>query len=190
MRLSAFVGTSLDGFIARRNGQYDFLPADGGEPHGYVEFIASVDTILIGRNTFEVVLKLPVWPYSDKRVVVLSHRPLDFGGCTGKLEQMSGDPVQIVRELAASGCRHIYVDGGITVQDFLRAGQIHDITITRVPVLIGEGIPLFGSVPRDIQLQHISTRQYQSGLVTSEYEVLPAQNPVSLAENSGSARPA
>jgi dihydrofolate reductase len=173
MKLSVFVGTSLDGFIARRNGDYDFLPANGGEPHGYDEFIASVDTILIGRKTFEVVLKLPSWPYSDKRVVVLSHRPLDFSGITGRVEQMSGEPVQIAQKLAATGAKRVYVDGGITVQDFLRAGQIHDLTITRVPVLIGEGIPLFGSVPQDIKLRHIGTRQYKSGLVKSEYEVMP-----------------
>jgi dihydrofolate reductase len=85
---------------------------------------------------------------------------------------MSGDPAQIVHELAAIGAKHVYVDGGITVQEFLRAGQIHQITITRVPVLIGEGIPLFGSVPHDLKLRHIGTRQYSSGLVTSEYEVL------------------
>jgi dihydrofolate reductase len=173
MKLSVFVGTSLDGFIARQNGQYDFLPAGGGEPHGYDEFIASVDTILIGRNTFEVVLKLPKWPYSGKRVVVLSHRPLDASGITGRVEHMSGDPAQIAQELAATGAKHVYVDGGIVVQEFLRAGLIQHITITRVPVLIGEGIPLFGSVPRDMKLRHISTRQYKSGLVTSEYEVLP-----------------
>lgn len=170
MKLSVFVGTSLDGFIARPNGQYDFLPEGGGEPHGYAELIASVDTILIGRNTFEVVLKLPMWPYNDKRVVVLSHRPADFSGITGRIEQMSGDPTQIADELEATGAKHVYVDGGITIQEFLRAGQIHDITITRVPVLIGEGIPLFGSVPHDIKLRHIGTRQYKSGLVTSEYE--------------------
>src|ERR1700730_4611690 len=173
MKLSVFVGTSLDGFIARRNGDYDFLPANGGEPHGYDEFIASVDTILIGRKTFEVVLKLPSWPYSDKRVVVLSHRPLDFSGITGRVEQMSGEPVQIAQKLAANGAKRVYVDGGITVQDFLRAGQIHDLTMTRVPVLIGDGIPLFGSVPQDIKLRHIGTRQYKSGLVKSEYEVMP-----------------
>jgi dihydrofolate reductase len=173
MKLSVFVGTSLDGFIARRNGDYDFLPANGGEPHGYDEFIASVDTILIGRKTFEVVLKLPSWPYSDKRVVVLSHRPLDFSGITGRVEQMSGEPVQIAQKLAATGAKRVYVDGGITVQDFLRAGQIHDLTITRVPVLIGEGIPLFGSVPQDIKLRHIGTRQYRSGLVKSDYELIP-----------------
>jgi dihydrofolate reductase len=173
MKLAVFVGTSLDGFIARQNGQYDFLPPGGGEPHGYDEFIASVDTILIGRNTFEVVLQLPRWPYSDKRVVVLSHRPLHFSGITERVEQMSGDPAQIARELAATGARYVYVDGGIAIQEFLRAGQIHRITITRVPVLIGEGIPLFGSVPQDIKLRHIGTRQYKSGLVTSEYEVMP-----------------
>ncbi len=172
MKLSVFVGTSLDGFIARRNGAYDFLPADGGEPHGYDEFIASVDTILIGRKTFEVVLKLPRWPYGDKRVVVLSHSPLDFSGITGRVEQMSGEPGQIAQKLATTGAKDVYVDGGITVQEFLRAGHIHHLTVTRVPVLIGEGIPLFGSVLRDIKLRHVGTRQYKTGLVTSEYEVI------------------
>lgn len=173
MKLSVFVGTSLDGFIARRNGQYDFLPPGGGEPHGYDEFIASVDTILIGRNTFDVVLKLPSWPYGDKRVVVLSHRPLGLSEITGRVEQMSGEPSEIGQKLSASGAEHVYVDGGITIQEFLRAGQIHDLTITRVPVLIGEGIPLFGRVSKDIKLRHVNTRQYNSGMVTSEYEVEP-----------------
>ena len=173
MKLSVFVGTSLDGFIARRNGQYDFLPPGGGEPHGYDEFIASVDTILIGRNTFDVVLKLPSWPYGDKRVVVLSHRPLGLSEITGRVEQMSGEPAEIAQRLAASGAEHVYVDGGITVQEFLRAGQVHDLTITRVPVVIGEGIPLFGRVAKDIKLRHVGTRQYNSGMVTSEYEVIP-----------------
>jgi dihydrofolate reductase len=171
MKLSVFIGTSLDGFIARRNGDYDFLPADGGEPHGYDEFMASVDTILIGRNTFEVVLKLPSWPYAEKRVVVLSHRPLDLSKAKGRADQMNGEPSQIAAQLAASGAKHVYVDGGITVQEFLRAGLIHQITITRVPVLIGDGIPLFGTLLHDIQLRHLGTRQYKSGLVTSEYEV-------------------
>jgi dihydrofolate reductase len=178
MKLSVFVGISLDGFIARRNGDYDFLPADGGEPHGYDEFIATVDTILIGRNTFEVVLKLPSWPYGDKRVVVLSHRPLDLSKAAGRAEQRNGTPLQITEQLAASGAKQVYVDGGITVQEFLRAGLIHRITITRVPVLIGDGIPLFGTLPHDITLHHLGTRQYKSGLVTSEYEVIRNEIPI------------
>jgi dihydrofolate reductase len=172
--VSVFIGTSLDGFIARPNGALDFLPVDGGEPHGYNEFVASVDALVIGRNTFETVLAFPEWPYGKKRVVVLSSQPLDFskvrGG--GAVEQMSGSPAEIVAKLAASGVRHIYVDGGITIQRFLRAGQVQRLIITRVPVLIGEGIPLFASLPHDIKLRHVSTQPYPSGLVKSEYEVI------------------
>src|SRR5437016_7292646 len=172
MTVSVFVGTSLDGFIARRNGDFDFLPSGGGEPHGYNEFIASVDAIVIGRNTFEKVLTLGAWPYGDKRVVVLSSRPVDLSAAVGGVvEQMAGPPAEIVAGLAASGARHLYIDGGITIQRFLRAGLIQRLIITRVPVLIGEGIPLFGTLPHDIRLRHIATRHYLSGLVQSEYEV-------------------
>jgi dihydrofolate reductase len=174
MQLSVFVGTSLDGFIARRNGAYDFLPADGGEPHGYNEFMASIDALVIGRKTFETVLALPEWPYGDKQVVVLSTRPLDLSKLRGaRVEQMSGTPQEIHSQLSSRGFKHVYIDGGITVQGFLRAGLIQRITITRVPVLIGDGIPLFGSLPQDMQLRHIATQAYKSGLVKSEYEVLP-----------------
>lgn len=173
MMASVFVGTSLDGFIARRSGDFDFLPPGGGEAHGYDEFMASVDTIVMGRNTFEIVLKLGDWPYGGKRVVVLSSRPVDLSVVRGGVvEQMAGPPAQIVAQLAAKGARHLYVDGGITVQDFLRAGLIQRIIITRVPVLIGDGIPLFGPLPHDVQLRHVQTRQFASGLVTSEYRVI------------------
>jgi dihydrofolate reductase len=173
MKVSVFVGTSVDGFIARRNGALDFLPAGGGEPHGYDEFMATVDALVIGRKTFETVLAFPSWPYGEKRVVVLSSRALDFSAVRGGVvEQMAGAPAEIVAKLAARGVRHIYVDGGITVQGFLRAGLVQRLTITRVPVLIGEGIPLFGSLPRDIRLRHVATQAYASGLVKSEYEVV------------------
>ncbi len=173
MMVSVFVGTSLDGFLARRNGAYDFLPAGGGEPHGYTEFIATVDALVIGRKTFESVLALPSWPYGSRQVIVLSTRPLDFSTVRGdRVEQMSGPPAEIVATLAARGFQHVYVDGGLTVQGFLRAGLVHRITITRVPVLIGDGIPLFGSLPHDVHLRHIATQPYASGLVKSEYEVV------------------
>ena len=173
MTVSVFVGTSLDGFIARRSGSFDFLPEGGGEPHGYTEFMATVDAVVMGRNTWDVVLGLGAWPFVGKRVVVLSSRPVELSAA-GKhaVEQMSGSPAEIVAKLAATGAHHLYVDGGITVQRFLQAGLVDRITITRVPVLIGEGIPLFGVVPRDVPLRHVATRQYASGLVKSEYEVL------------------
>jgi dihydrofolate reductase len=172
MKVSVFIGTSVDGFIARPNGDLDFLPEGGGEPHGYNEFIAGVDAIVIGRKTFETVLTLQVWPYGDKRVVVLSSRPLDFSPVRGgAVEQMTGPPAEIVSKLAASGAHHLYVDGGITIQRFLRAGLIQRLIITRVPVLIGDGIPLFGALPRDLRLRHLATQHYPSGLVKSEYDV-------------------
>jgi dihydrofolate reductase len=172
MRATVFVGTSVDGFIARPNGELDFLPHDGGEEHGYTEFFASVDALVIGRGTFETVLGFGSWPYGQKAVVVLSSRPLDLSQVRGGVvEQMSGAPAEIVARLAARGIGHIYVDGGITVQRFLRAGLITRLVITRVPVLIGSGIPLFGPLDADVPLRHVATRTYPSGLVQSEYAV-------------------
>src|SRR6476620_4868183 len=171
MPVSVFVGTSVDGFIARPDGALDFLPPGGGEPHGYDEFIATVDAIVIGRKTFETVLAMENWPYADKRVVVLSSRPIDLSKAGGVVEQLGGAPEEIVAKLAATGARHLYVDGGITLQRFLRSGLVQRLVITRVPVLIGEGIPLFGALPHDIRLQHVATRHYSSGLVQSEYQV-------------------
>jgi len=171
VRASVFIGTSLDGFIARANGDLDFLPPGGGEPHGYDEFMATVDALVIGRKTFDTVLSFDAWPYGEKPVFVLSTRTLATVPLGAVVERMSGDPAEIVSQLAARGVRHIYVDGGITIQRFLQAGLIQRLIITRVPVIIGAGIPLFGAIPRDILLGHVGTRQYASGLVQSEYVV-------------------
>jgi dihydrofolate reductase len=171
MKASVFIATSVDGFIARANGAIDWLPAGGGEPHGYDEFMATVDALVIGRNTFETVLTFDTWPYGEKPVFVLSTRTLAPAPRGAVVECMSGAPAEIVSQLAARGIRHAYVDGGITIQRFLQAGLIERLIITRVPVLIGAGIPLFGVTGRDIALKHVATRQYASGLVQSEYEV-------------------
>ncbi|PYR85495.1 MAG: deaminase, partial [Acidobacteria bacterium] len=165
------------GFIARRNGELDFLPAGGGEPHGYDEFMRSVDALVIGRKTFETVLSFDKWPYGEKPVFVLSTRSLAPAPAGAVVEHLSGEPVEIVSRLEARGIRHAYVDGGITIQRFLRAGLIQHLIITRVPVLIGDGIPLFGSLPHDVHLRHIATRHYPSGLVQTEYEVGVPRHP-------------
>ena len=172
MQASVFVGTSLDGFIARVDGGLDFLPPGGGEPHGYDEFIATVDALVIGRKTFETVLTFDAWPYGPKPVFVLSTRPLARAPRGAVVERLSGEPAEIVSQLEARGIRHVYVDGGITIQRFLQAGLIQRLIVTRVPVLMRAGIPLFGPLPRDIVLRHVETRQYASGLVRSEYVVL------------------
>lgn len=171
MKASVFVGTSLDGFIARLDGALDFLDAGGNEPHGYEEFMASVDALVIGRHTFDTVLGFGGWVYGKKPVFVLSTRPLPPVPDGAVVERLEGEPAAIVARLEERGVRHAYVDGGVTIQRFLRAGLIQRLIVTRVPVLIGEGIPLFGGLPRDIPLRHIATRQYGGGLVQSEYEV-------------------
>ena len=171
MKASVFVGTSLDGFIARPNGALDFLDAGGNEPHGYDEFMATVDALVIGRHTFETVLGFGGWAYGKKKVFVLSTRPLPQLPPGAVVERLAGEPQAIVAQLEARGIQHAYVDGGITIQRFLQAGLIQRLIITRVPVLIGAGIPLFAQLPRDIPLRHIATHHYQSGLVQSEYEV-------------------
>ena len=176
VKASVFIGTSLDGFIARKNGAFDFLPPGGGEPHGYDEFMASVDAMVIGRNTYETVLAFETWPYDKKPVFVLSTRPLAPAPAGAVVEHLSGEPTEIVAHLAARNLRHVYVDGGITIQRFLRARLVQRLIITRVPVLIGEGIPLFGPLHRDVHLRHIATRQYASGLVQSEYVVSAASS--------------
>lgn len=172
MKLSVFCGVSVDGFLARSNHALDFLDAGGQDLHGFEEFYASVDVVVIGRKTFEVVLTFDKWFYGKKPVVVLSSRPLDFSSIKGGVvEQMSGEPAEIVMQLKSRNFKHVYIDGGITIQRFLAAGLIDRLVITRVPVLIGEGIPLFGSLPHDISLRHVATRSYRGGLVQSEYEV-------------------
>jgi dihydrofolate reductase len=172
MKATVFVGASVDGFIARADGTLDFLDHGGNEPHGYEEFIATVDALVMGRNTFEVVLAFDQWPYAGKPVFVLSTRPLPPAPPGANVERMWGDPADITSQLAARGFRHIYVDGGLTIQRFLEARRIQRLIITRVPVLIGSGIPLFGPLAQDVLLTHVATRHYASGLVQSEYEVL------------------
>ncbi len=172
MQATVFVGISVDGFLARLDGSFDFLP-EAPEEHGYTEFFASVDALVIGRGTWETVETFPKWPYGTKPVVVLSSRPLDLSRVSREavVEQMNGEPKAIVEQLSARGFRRLYVDGGVTIQRFLRAGQIQRLVVTRVPVLIGTGRPLFGALDADIRLTHVATRSYPSGLVQSEYAV-------------------
>jgi len=169
-----FVGTSLDGFIARENGEFDWLVADGdalGET-GYDEFFASVEAMVVGRATFDTVSGFADWPYAGKRVLVLSRtlaRTFDAESAPDTTVHATLDDV--VATLVAEGRRRVYVDGGRTIQSFLRAGLIREITITRAPVLIGTGIPLFGPLDADVHLRHVGTRELGAGFTQSSYEV-------------------
>jgi dihydrofolate reductase len=171
MKASVFIATSLDGFIARADGRLDWLP-ENPEPHGYDEFIATVDAIVMGRKTFEIVLAFGIWPFV-KPVIVLSSKPSEIVAPDGAVcEAMSGTPHEIVERLAGRGMKHLYIDGGVTIQRFLEAGLIQHLTITRIPVLLGSGIPLFGDLSHDIRFEHVATRSYPSGIVQSQYAIV------------------
>jgi len=174
IKASVFIATSLDGFIARVNGDLDWLTgAESGsteQDYGYQEFMNTVDTIVMGRNTFELVLTFDTWPYSGKKVVVLSSGPNAVPPhLRDNVEWLSLPPQQLVERLADQGATHLYVDGGKTIQGFLNAGLINELTITRVPILIGTGVPLFGPLNHDVKLTHIATRQFENGFVQSKY---------------------
>jgi dihydrofolate reductase len=176
MKASVFVATSLDGYIARVDGSIDWLEdasTETGEDYGFRQFFSSVDTLVMGRNTFETVLSFEKWPYGDKPVVVLSSRLARAPEDAPKtVEVMSGAPAEVVQRLSARGAKHLYVDGGLTIQRFLQAGLIQSLTISKIPILLGSGIPLFGPLAKDVRLRHARTQSYPSGLVQSEYEVL------------------
>ena len=171
-----FIATSLDGFIAREDGGIDWLPAGGGDPaaddYGYQQFFASVDALVMGRNTFELVRTFGAWPYGDTPVVVLTTRALELPrDLRARVTVMSGDPRDVAARLAERGLHRLYVDGGRTVQGFLAAGLVRRLVVTRIPILLGRGIPLFGPLPHDVRLVHVATRSWPTGLVQSEYEV-------------------
>lgn len=168
-----FIATSLDGFIARRDGGLDWLlsAAGPGENHGYDRFMARMDGIVMGRRTYESVLGFGAWPY-PKPVVVLS-RSLAEGDLPGELKgrvRIAAEaPRQLFDRLAREGWRRTYVDGGQVIRAFLTEGLIEEIVLTRAPVLIGEGLPLFGTLGRDLRLRHEGTESFPSGLVQSRY---------------------
>lgn len=174
MRASAFIGVSLDGFIARPGGALDWLDHAGNIDHGYEAFMASVDAVVMGRHTYETVLGFGSWPFGARPVYVLSSSPLTPAPPNAVLHHLGGEPRAVVADLGARGVQHAYVDGGVTIQRFLRAGLIQRLIINRLPVLIGQGIPLFGRLDHDILLRHVRTETFSTGLVQTEYEVASA----------------
>ena len=177
MNASVYIATSLDGFIAREDGDLDWLHQGGSRPEhedfGYKAFFDTVDALVMGRNTYEIVRAFDKWPYGKKPVIVLTHKRLKIPAKIAKtVSTMSGPVDKVLERLEQAGYKHLYVDGGVTIQRFLGAGAIQRLIITRIPVLIGKGIPLFGPLDDDIRLKHVATRSYPQGLVQSEYEVL------------------
>jgi dihydrofolate reductase len=171
-KVSVFIGTSLDGFIARTNGDLDWMQGSGGSgDFGYDNFVARIDAIIMGRKTFEKVLTFETWSY-QKPVIVLTHRSVRIPEkLQKKAETMAGTPKEVVDKLTKRGLFRLYVDGGQTIQGFLNSGLIDELIVSRLPILIGTGIPLFGPLHVDIKLKLVETHVFPGGMVQSTYEV-------------------
>ncbi|WP_225758813.1 MULTISPECIES: dihydrofolate reductase family protein [Leclercia] len=170
-----FIAVSLDGYIARQDGDIGWLLQrdDPTEDHGYAAFIADKEWIVMGRGSYEKVLTFEAWHY-DRPVLVLSRQLADTPvpeALKGKVQFSRRTPKEVLNDLAAQNVKRVYIDGGQVIQSFLREGLVADMVITTVPVLLGSGKPLFGSLPGDIDLTLLSSRSYASGLVQSHYRV-------------------
>lgn len=167
---SVYIATSLDGFIARSDGKIDWLSVveQPGEDYGFASFFGTIDTLVMGRKTYETALGFDRWHYEGKRVVVAtrSSPPARHG-----VELYSGDLTALVERLGAEGAKRVYVDGGSLIAQFLAADLVDDVTVSVIPVLLGEGIPLTPKIGRDVRLELVEQRAFPSGLVQLGYRV-------------------
>ena len=184
MKCSVFIATSVDGFIAREDGSIDWLESSGNQDAdmgddadmGFNDFMSSVDCLIMGRNTMEMISSFNLtpqqWPYKDARIIALSNtikEPPD--NLKDKVEIYSGDLPTLVEHLEQEGFQHAYVDGGKTIQAFLNLKLINEITITRIPVLLGKGKPLFGETTHEIKLEEAKAKVFPNDLVQVHYRV-------------------
>ncbi len=166
VHFAVFIATSLDGYIARAGGGLDWLDPFHGEEHGYGDFFAGVDALVIGRGTYDTVLAFPEWPYGSKRVIVCTARP---ASPRHGEEIWSGKPGALAERLGREGVRRVYLDGGALISSFLREGLVDELTINLIPIILGSGIPLFTSGLPEIPLRLVESKSYPSGLVQMKY---------------------
>lgn len=177
MKCSVYIATSVDGFIAKINGDIDWLHNPEYTKTtinglSYDDFISTIDAIVMGRNTLEKVLTFDFWPYEDIPVILLTSRPFTTPAkLKGKIRIENLAPSQLVTKLKKEGLNHLYVDGGKTIQNFLKDGLIDEMTITQIPILLGSGIPLFDSMECEYGLRLIAATSSENGFVQARYEI-------------------
>lgn len=167
-----YIATSLDGFIATADGGIDWLneiPNPDQSDFGFAEFMDGIDALVMGRNSFDKVMTFDCWPY-DKPVFVLSNRMTEVPeGMAGKVKIVNGDINELVHQLHQQGYNNLYIDGGTVIQSFLREDLIDELIITRVPIILGDGIPLFGKHGQMLTFKHRKTEIFNNMLVKSSY---------------------
>lgn len=176
MRTSVYIAASLDGFIARTNGELDWLDSFGhpdGEDYGHGAFMASVDVLVMGRNTYDTVRGFDVdWPY-EVPVVVISSGDVDIpDDLADRVTSTSLAPAELLTELESQGSAHVYLDGGLTISSFMRAKLVDQLIITTIPVLLGHGIPLFSGLGAQVDLELVAVEGYPNGFTQVTYNVI------------------
>lgn len=174
MEFNVYIAVSLDGYIARLDNGLDWLEHDtGGDDYGFSAFIERIDLLLMGANTYSMILSFGGWPYKVP-VIVLSHF-LKKSDVPEELQDRvtisAEDPQALAARLQNEGVKRVYLDGGKLITSFLQAGLVDEMILTRVPILLGRGIPLFGERDGDIGLNHVATKSFPSGLVQSTYRI-------------------
>lgn len=170
-KVSVYIACSIDGYIARKDGNLDWLHYGhtGDEDYGFKQFSSTIDTVVMGRNTYEVVSGFADWAYKGKRVIVLSST---LTAVREEAELFTGALADLMNKLQEEHVKHIWVDGGVTVTRFLEAGLVDELTISIISMVLGSGIPLFSAMDRELKCRHIATQSYPSGLVQLKYEIL------------------
>ena len=167
-RLSVFIASSLDGYIATRDGKLDWLMSAAGsdEDYGYAAFMGTVDALAMGRGTYDFIADVSPWPFSGKQVFVFTHRP---PAARQGVTFWAIPPSKALARWSEAGLQRVYVDGGRLIRAFLAEGLIDDLTITLVPRLLGDGIPLFRTLGRETRLLLQGSTVFPSGMVTLSY---------------------
>lgn len=175
-KISVFIATSIDGYIAKKNNDIDWLtkfspPTDENEDKdcGFSKFFSSVDVLVMGRNSYDVVSHFDPWPYEGKRVIVLSST---LTSVCEQAELFKGEITALIEKLHAEDTKHIYVDGGATISQFLNRGLVDQLIISLIPVVLGSGIPLFSNINNDKWCRLMSSQVYSNGLVQLRYETI------------------
>ena len=167
-----YIASSLDGFIATHDGGVEWLndiPNPEKSDFGFTEFMSGIDAIVMGRKTFEKVMSFDIWPYDKPVYIVSSGKPKIPEALQGKVEIIKGGPKELVEQLQELGHQNLYIDGGVTIQGFLEDDLIDEMILTRIPVLLGEGIPLFGNLNQSLDFNHNKTEIFNNMLVKSHY---------------------
>ena len=168
-----FIATSIDGYIADKDGGIDWLHSiqnPEGSDMGFVDHFARIDALVMGRNTLDMVFSLDIeWPYA-KPVFVLSNTLTSIPkGYEDKVFLVKGALKDIVKDIKDRGYETLYIDGGITIQNFLKEDLIDEMVITTIPVLLGGGSPLFGELMEPLNFKHVKTVRYNDAIVQNVF---------------------